>query len=113
MAERKRKEIEEEIEAKASKAKMTENMQKQSDAIIGISSTFKTLIENMGARGIDNQANGSNELQDTVKEMKDGMTKQSEQIAALAQKQDELVKTQGDSFKEIMNFMQKIQQKFQ
>ena len=104
--------MEEEAEAKASKAKMTENMQKQSDAIIGISSTFTKLIEGMGARGLDN-ANGSNELQDTVKEIKESMAKQGDLIEALAKKQDDNVKIQGESLEKIMSFMHQMQQKFQ
>ena len=98
MAERKRKDIADELESKAQKKALNDNMMKQSDAIIQASAAFSKIVE-----GLD-KANGSNELQDTVAKMDDRITKQSNQIASLFEKQ-------SSSHDELMNFMKQISEK--
>ena len=117
MAERKRKEIEDEKEMKAQKIIMSDNIVKQSDAIILASTTLSNMVAKMDNA---NGANGANSdgLQDTVKIMKE----QNEQITILLGKQDEritkqseqiasLIGQQNTSFEAMMKFMQQIDSK--
>ena len=122
MAERKRKEVEDEKEMKAQKKIMSDNIVKQSDAIILASTTLSNMVARMdnayGANGANGANSDLNGLQDTVKIMKE----QNEQITKSLEKQDEritkqseqiasLIGQQSTSFEAMMKFMKQIDSK--